>query len=541
VNGKEITIEIKRPEIIVLLGILTVVLVFELQVTFNSPIVFGDEGFHTRMAQFISQNREYPVWQPYEGTKLIKYSFSRPPLWNFLEGSFFFIFGFNEILVKSLTPFIAILVGLGVFLLGKKIYGKEVGFIAALITITIPSFVTYSVLFYTDTLFVFYFTLFVLAFFLAIKTEEKKYWILSGIFGALSFLTKTPGFAVFPLIALGFLYQVYKKEKIVSLFKNYLILGLFLIFIISPFFVRNYVYYRTPSCALPILDTSGCMVTFDYKSTKEIPGQLEQVGTAMGIFQMGLTNYLNFSYGIFWFVPLVFICGLITIFYKKERTNILILLGILSFIPIFYLSFKGRAEDMARMMLGLSGIIGLTCGIYLKEVYEIIKKYYKQLALVVFIFVIFLSFLNFNEKLNMMKQVKQFSPTFLQACDFVKRNVSEDALLMTIWGHQSSYNCQRNIAGFDFPDTGDIVLSENLTLALSRLKAHGITHIFIQKFSISSTPIGEKYPISFIQFLENNPDTFVKIYENGLPLQQCLQAGGCDGNILYEINYTKIQ
>jgi len=539
--AKEITIEIKKPEIIILLVFLAVILFLELQLTFNSPIVFGDEGWHTRLAQFISQKIEYPAWIPYEGTKLVEYSFPRPPVWNLLEGSFLFIFGFHESIVKFLTPFIAVLVGLVVFLLGKKIYGKEVSFIAALITITVPSFVTYSVLFYDVTLLVFYLTMFMLTFFLAIKGEGKRYWVLSGIFGALSFLTKTPGFAVFPMIALGFLYQVYKKEKITDLFKNYLLMGLLLILIISTFFIRSYIYYGTPMCQLSLLNNSGCTKTFDYKNTKDMPTQLEQTGTAMNIFQIGFINYLNFAYGIIWFVPLMLLCGLVTIFYKKEKMDILIILAILSFIPIFYFSYssESRAEDTARTMLGLVGIISLACGLYLGGIYDFIKIYYKQLALVVFIFVFILSFLNFYDKLNTMKSVKQFSPAFLQACDFVKKNVSEDAVIMTIWGGQSEYNCQRNIAGFNFPDSGDIVLSENLILVLSRLKAHGITHIFIQLFSISQTPVGEKYPISFIQFLESNPDTFVKIYENGPDLQQCIQAGGCDGNILYEINYKK--
>jgi hypothetical protein len=281
------------------------------------------------------------------------------------------------------------------------------------------------------------------------------------------------------------------------------------------------------------------MKTFEYKSEKELPTQLEQVGTAMNVLQMGFTNYLGFAYGIVWFVPFLLVCGLITILLERKEESSLILLGFVSFAPIYYLSLRGRAEDTARYLLLLTSLIGLTCGIYLEKIYGIIKKYYKQLALIIFVFVIFLCFLNLNEKLTTMKQVKQFSSAFFDACNFVKRNVSENALLMTVWIHQSSYNCQRNIAPFGLPDSGDIVLSENLTLALSRLKAHGITHIFIQKFSISSTPAGEKYPISFIQFLENNPNTFVKIYENGPSLQQCLQAGGCDGNILYEINYTK--
>ncbi len=567
---KEITIEIKRPVIIILLVLLSIILILELQVTFPSPIVFGDEGFHTGMARYISDQKDYPVWQPFEGeTKLLKIGFKRPPLWNLSEGGFYLIFGFNEAIVKFLTPFIAvILTGLSVFLLGKKIYDENVGFFTAIITVTIPSFVTYSVLFYTDAMFVFYLSMFILTFFLSIKTGNKKYWFLSGIFAGFSFLTKTPGFVVFPLIGLGFLYQIYKQKGIVSLLKNYSILVLFLFLIIGPFFLRNYVYYNTPSCDLPFLNTDGCSVTFDYENRVEMAGELEQTGTAVNIFEMGVLNYFNFAYGNIWFVVFGFISGLIIIFSRKKESDILIILVILSFLPIIYLGSGGRSEDAARYTLGLVPIIALSGGIYLTMIYNFVKKYQKYLAMIIFIFIIVYSlfgsrFLDIrgngefrgngiidklfgydvvqnNQLVHIsgLKDIKQFSPSFLEACDFIKKNVNEDASIMTIWIHHSSYNCERNIAGFhNLPDLSDIVLSSDLNLAVSRLEAHGITHIFIQKFSLSSDSVAEKYPISFVQFLENNPDNFEKIYENGPALEQCLQAGGCDGNILYEVKY----
>ncbi len=37
--------------------------------------------------------------------------------------------------------------------------------------------------------------------------------------------------------------------------------------------------------------------------------------------------------------------------------------------------------------------------------------------------------------------------------------------------------------------------------------------------------------------LEDNPKNFEKIYENGPSLEQCRQAGGCDGTILYKIKF----
>ncbi|MFQ6055001.1 MAG: ArnT family glycosyltransferase, partial [Methanosarcinales archaeon] len=176
---KEITLEIKHPEIFLLLGFLGIVFFFELQVTLNSPIVFGDEGFHTTLAKWISTEKEYPVWEPTYGTLTSRGGFHQKPLWNILEGSFYLIFGFNDIIVKILTPFIAsILLGVCIFVLVKKIYNEKIGLIASIIAVTLPTLTTYAVLVYTDALFTFYFSLFILTFILAFKTEKIKYWVL---------------------------------------------------------------------------------------------------------------------------------------------------------------------------------------------------------------------------------------------------------------------------------------------------------------------------------------------------------------------------
>ena len=144
-----------------------------------------------------------------------------------------------------------------------------------------------------------------------------------------------------------------------------------------------------------------------------------------------------------------------------------------------------------------------------------------------------MSFLNLKQKTDVMLQVKQFSPAYFEACDWIKVNTAEDSVLMTIWSNRAVYNCQRNVEG----NIADISLSTDVNYTLNKTKLYGVTHIFIQKFSMSDTPMSEKYTIEFVQFLENNPDHFVNIFENGPGLQECLMAGGCDGNIVYEVKY----
>lgn len=489
------------------------------------------------MAQWMAEEKEYPVFTPFEGSDLKRYGFWRPPLWNLLEAGFFLILGFSETLVKFLTPFIAFLTGLAVFILVKKIFNEKVAFIASIISVTVPSFVTYSVLFYTDILFTFFTTLFFLIFIIAVRDNNKKYLFLSGIFGSLALLTKISGLAGYVFVAFVFLYQLLKEKKFLSLFKKYLPLALILILIPSTWIlVRNWHYFGSPCYNPPfikIFDTSGCNID-KFQEKYQFAGRVEQVGTEQDVYSMGIINYLDFAYGPVYFLIFTFFCGLALLFFKRDVIGDVISISLIFLLLIFYIS-TSRAEDTARYTLGWVSIIALVSARWLEEIYEFIKKYQKYLALIVFVLIIFISYQNLTGKLDIMATVKQFSPAFFEACDWIKQNTAEDSLLLTIWGHRAVYSCQRSCSHY----LADIVLSRDLNYTLQVAKENGITHLFIQKFSIDLTNphLTEKYDWDFVQFLENNPDHFKKVFENGPSLQQCMQQGGCDGNIVYEIKF----
>jgi 4-amino-4-deoxy-L-arabinose transferase-like glycosyltransferase len=537
---KEITIEIKHLEIIALLAFLCLALFLELQVTLNSHITFGDEGFHAKISWVIAQKVEFPKWIPVGETEITKQGFARPQLLNLLGASLFYIFGFNEWLLKALIPFIgSMLTGIALFVLTKRIYDSKVAFVASVIGVSLPSLVTYSVLYYTEILFTFYFFTSILTLVLAIKTDENKYWILSGLFCGLSFLTKTPAFALFPLVAVVFLYQLYKRSGFLKTMKKYILWGVFAGLLIIPFFVRGYVLYKNPSCNLlifPFFSTEGCTYSQEVEQQYKFEGTAEQVGTEQDIFKMGIMNYFNFAYGNVWFTLLGFLCGLSILAWRKKTDDIIILLAFFSIFFIIIRNYDTRAENMNRWLLGWTPIFAVIAGNYFVDAYEFIKKYIKIIAIIIFIVVMYFSFTSLQEKTNTMMQVKKFSPLFFEACDWIKQNTPKDIRIAgVIWGSSTTFNCQRDIGG----GGPDIALSQNTTLMLSELKASGATHLFIQKFSISWTDqkLSEKYPISYVRFLESHPEHFKKIYENGPLLDECQSAGGCDGTIVYEIIY----
>jgi 4-amino-4-deoxy-L-arabinose transferase-like glycosyltransferase len=532
---KEIVFEIKNPWMITLLVILFTFFILELQVMYSTQINFGDEGFHARAAQLIAEKVEYFIWRPF-GIGMVKRGWHGAPIWHFTAAFFFLISKNIDIAAKFLPPFITFVTALGIFVLTKRIFNEKIGFLASIIFISFPAIVTYSVLFYKDALFVSYLAFFFLTILLYFKTHEKKYWLLAGVFSFLAFLTKTPGVVVYIFIILLFLYELFvKRENILILVKKYSVFIFFLIILPSAFFLRNLYYYNAPICYLPIpfWDRSGCSI-YLFKSEYEFSGRTEQTGTEVDLFKFGVANYLEFTYGPLWFTSLAFLCGLYLVLSGRTKERLILLLILLTLIPVFYKSTK-RTEDTARYTLGWSPIIALIGAIWLDSVYEFLKKYYKHFGMIVIIFVLLMSWNNLKGKLDIMTQVKKFSPLYFEACDWVKENLPENTTLLTIWVNRAVYNCQRNSVG----NLADIALSRDIDHILNVAKKSNITHLFIQKFSIDTQNrhLSEKYDLDFIQFLENHPETFKKIYENGLPLQQCLQQGGCDGNIIYEIKF----
>lgn len=537
----EVEIELRNPYFLVLLGFLIVILYFELNVTINSPIAFGDEGYHTQLAKLIAENKEYFVWMPFEGNKVENQGFWRPPLWNLLEGSFYLIFGFNPTIVEILTPLITLLTGLAAFPLFKKIFNQQIGFITAVILVTIPSVVTYSDLFYVDTLLVFWVTLFLGFFLLYTKTDSKKYLVGSTIFAAFAIYTKTTGYALIFFYGFYFLYELYKTKDF-KIIKKYLAIAGLLALFLGGFYLRNIYYYKTPICASEIsflIPINGCNINANYVPKVSFIGTSAPSGTDQSVYALGLIQYLQFAYGYIWFIPLALSIGAVLFLLQKEKLTLAALIFFVATLPVFYLTYKTRAEDAARYTLVAVPVIALISAAYLDVLVEFLKKYNKYLPVTFILAILAVSFLNFYSKNSTMSSVKQFSPLFFQACGWVQNNLPQNATLLSLYGHPTVYNCNRN-AVWVLQDLPDIILSNNLNLTMTRLKVDGINYIFVQKFALGTQNYQQTYPISFVQFLDQYPQQFVKVYENGPQLSVCLGQGGCDGSLIYFVNTTGV-
>ncbi|MEM5828606.1 MAG: hypothetical protein QW197_03880, partial [Candidatus Aenigmatarchaeota archaeon] len=140
------------------------------------------------------------------------------------------------------------------------------------------------------------------------------------------------------------------------------------------------------------------------------------------------------------------------------------------------------------------------------------------------------------QKLDIMQKVKSFSNYFFEACNWVKSNLDKNATLMSLWGYRVVYACERNVGG-----SADLRLSNNATFINELAKYLGINYFFVEKFSIDplNRHLAEMYDLSWVELLYNNSQYFEKVYENGIPFEQCKNyfnlGYSCDGVIIFKV------
>jgi len=546
---KEIEIELNEKFFItfIALAILLAVVINDTLVTLKYPIVFGDEGFHSALARWIARNLEYPVYYDFIGNNVEKNGFYRPPLWNLLGSSFFYLFG--ETGYRLLLSLVVFTYGLGVFVFVSKLWNERAALIAMTLAITIPSFVTYSVLFYVDALFTMNMTFFVLFYLLYEKESNKKYLILSSIFGVLTILTKTPGLAVYLFTAFVLLKKVIEKKNFIKPLKELSPYILILAFSLV-FFARNFYLYHS-ACILhtPIDKFFGenlCSI-HEYKNKLKFAGRTEKIGTEADIYTIGLFNYLKFAYGNLLITILPLLGALVYLKESNVHFEKYLLLFLVTFVFLWVMSpgIGYRAEDTARYTLGWSGIFMITAVMWIEKIISAIEERINKKNYVYIVFVIFVvlsSFIAFNPyaffpRLGSLKLVKSYSQRFFEACDWVKNNLPENTTLMSLWVYRVTYNCDRRASGGPV----DLRLSTDVNTSIAVAKIAGIDYIFLEKFSIDpeNKHYSEKYDLNWVEYLESHPEVFKPVYENGISMSECMNylkyGYPCDGIKIYQI------
>lgn len=137
--------------------------------------------------------------------------FDKPPLAIWATALSYRIFGVNEFSARFFSAVCGTGTVLVTYLLGKRIFGRWVGFLGAAVLLSSSHFIRFSRFGMLDAPLTFFLTLSFYFFWLAVESGRTKHFIFSGIAAALAILTKS--FAAFLIFPIQWIYAVWAGER----------------------------------------------------------------------------------------------------------------------------------------------------------------------------------------------------------------------------------------------------------------------------------------------------------------------------------------
>ena len=167
---------------------------------------------------------------------------SRPPLFPLL-GSLLFYLPFDwSFSAKIVCLLLSAACSVAVFLLGRELFGKTTGLLAALIYTFYPYSIYYTVCWSSENLFL---LLLVLALFFLLPALRgdfsPKHALLSGVCWGLLVLTRPQGFVFIPILVVAALIAfLLRRNDRKSIFRASLCCGSAILLVLAPWMLRNY-------------------------------------------------------------------------------------------------------------------------------------------------------------------------------------------------------------------------------------------------------------------------------------------------------------
>ena len=490
----ELNIDNKKMVSFVLIGLFALIsLWMNLNTTFGSNIIFGDEGYHAHLAGWIAENDEIPVYTPLYGTEVYQDYWGRPPFPHLMFAGIFNIFGFSEFWINLMLPVMLVMIGLVAYLFARE-YSEYAGLAAFFIVVMTPSLITYAVTFYSEMPFVLFFSLAVYILYKALQGESSLA-PLAGVFGGAAVLCKATGIAIFPVFLLAFVW-FYMKNKDKNIIKTFVIAFTVLILMSAPYFARNMAFTGN------LLSTS-MLSGESVEPVESFDGRTDESGTELDILSYGILNYMAFSYGLP--VGMLLLLGVIYASLKRDRFSIFMLLWVLIMLGGIFVKggMVGRVEDTSRYLLPIVIPLAVMSSVFISDALNGLNK--KKLfvagvaALLVFAW---FAYGIASEKADTMASVKQFSSSFYKGSEWIENNTPEDSVILSLWTHQTVYTAQRK-SFWELPELADILVNPgNRTLEV--LERNGIDYIYVQKWSMSPENLRQKYPEPFVNFVARN-------------------------------------
>jgi len=307
---------------------------------------------------------------------------------------------------RSLSVFFGIATILLIFFIGKgKIfYGNgKIGLLAAFFLAITPLHIIYSHYIVTDILLTFLTTVVLFLSYYILRETNTKIYIITGLLTGLTVATK---YSIFPLVIIPILAHLLSKNKILD--KRLLF---YILFIPLGFFIGNPYSISEPQIFLASLKYSKQInITLDPSMNS-----LDCFGPQNNLF-FYLTTAPKHSFGIP--LSLLFLCGIIFAFIKREKIDILILTWIALF--LLFISFSSPWKILRWQM----PYIPLLCILSARFIMSVLKNASNYIRFSVITAVFFVSITTFFYSVSYLKMMTE-KDVRDESSEWIEQNITE--------------------------------------------------------------------------------------------------------------------
>jgi 4-amino-4-deoxy-L-arabinose transferase-like glycosyltransferase len=462
----------------------------------TTDISLGDESHHYRFAQNIYQAGKRVAFDPiYESGNRPGFFYNDPPLWHLFLASLWKIGGGTSQAIAQMfhVLFFVLLVWV-TSLLARESMGEREKWFPALVIATVPMVVSFSTLLYMDVPMT---ALSTLSFYLILKGR----YLGAGVASGLAFFTKLNAAFFFP----GFLFLILWKER--KRFWRVLRIAAFFTVLILLIYIPDRLW-RTEhlSSMIDHMNVNVVLNRLIYEKSVLGPGS---VGKTKEYFNSYLTNPIDIVKYLG--LPLLLLILFYLLYLKRpERKRSFFWIPIISYLLIF-LPLLGVRTDIRYLLPILPFLIVLVGPSYL-----LLGKTWRFIILG-------LCLLQFVSTTFYVHQKRQISLEVKQGFEYVRQNVSRDALILYPEENFLIYGQRRIIwSAIKNSRPGQLELysllwTEDREEMDELLRHNKINYVLIKKSRIHDNVKEHHtggYPRSFVERL-SQLNGWAKVFENG--------------------------
>jgi len=420
---------------LVALVIFTILVRFYFFFKYAQQPVFWDESEHLVMAKHIAFDTPLTGWNA-----------SREIVLPLIYAFFFKLFN-SEIVVRFVQLFFSIAAVLLTYFVGKEIFNKTVGLVAALGMSIFSEFLFWSLRFGLEPIGLTFSLLMILFFWKGyVKKQRQKLFLpLAAAFGALAVMSNAKEGVIIGALFLFLLFT----DKFQFLKNKYIWISIVIALLVAlPFMVYH---YKTVGHPLPRLQTQS----------EAVSEQRAEGGWSWKNFfgyMAHFDNYLGLSFLI------IFLAGLIYMFITLIIGFDLIIKGhdeILRYVAVLLLAaaplllhsyFFGISPGAyldPRIVLESFPAVFLIAGFGFTKIYDWLSKYKKELAYVIVAFLlIYAVFTQIKVASSTIESKSQSYQQVKESALWIKENSNSSDIVFAASAPQMTYYAERRIEGY---------------------------------------------------------------------------------------------